>query len=204
MPQDDDWETFDAGQEYEAKNTLPLFWLCMFSEESLEMTEKGVENGEVTESYPYALAQQSDVLKNLAQRRTVIACLDPARLALYDSFCSRVSTATHPYWLLRTKELVGMSDAETFAQELIRTFDGLEEYRVALQKSDAARLRDSWFAAYLADVKQNHSSYMLSGASTDSSWLPHEVETQTSRSISEATATAETTKTEKKWWQFWK
>jgi hypothetical protein len=200
MLRDDEWEVLDAGQEYEAKNTLPLFWLCMFSEKDLAMTQDEMMNdGTTIEAYPYLLAEQAVISRNLQQRRPVIACLDPARLALYDSFCSRISTATHPYWLMRTREIVGMSDADTFAQELVRTFDGLEEYRLALQKNDAARLRDSWFAKYLADVKQTHSSYMLSGASTDSSFLPHEIETQ------EPTETIEdAAKPAKKWWQFWK
>lgn len=197
MLRDDEWEVLDSGQEYEAKNTLPLFWLCMFSEQDIAMTEDEVVAGQAILAYPYLLADQAAVTANMKQRRPVIACLDPARLALYDSFCSSVAIATHPYWLLRTREIVGMSDAETFARELVRTFDGLEEYQFALQHNDAANLRDSWFAKYLADVKQTHSSYMLSGASTDSSWLPHEVESHKPAQSAEVTPA-------KKWWQFWK
>jgi hypothetical protein len=200
MLRDDEWEVLDAGQEYEAKNTLPLFWLCMFSEQDLTMTQDELQNGEMIDAYPYLLAEQAVVTRNLQQRRNVIACLDSGRLALYDSFCSSIATATHPYWLLRTREIVGMSDADTFAQELVRTFDGFEEYLTALKKNDAASLRDHWFTAYLAQVKQSHSNYMLSGAATDSSWLPNEVEgeapTETVQETEEKPA--------KKWWQFWK
>jgi hypothetical protein len=199
MLRDDEWEVLDAGQEYEAKNTLPLFWLCMFSEQDIAMTQDEVVDGEAVLAYPYLLADQAAVTTNMKQRRPVIACLDPARLALYDSFCSRITTATHPYWLLRTREIVDMSDAETFARELVRTFDGIEEYQAALKENDAANLRDSWFAKYLADVKQTHSSYMLSGASTDSSWLPHEVESHRPTEATESTPAPA-----KKWWQFWK
>jgi hypothetical protein len=199
MLRDDEWEVLDAGQEYEAKNTLPLFWLCMFSEADVAVTPDEVVDGAAMLSYPYLLADQAVVTMNLKERRSVIACLDPARLALYDSFCSRITTATHPYWLLRTREIVGMSDAEMFAQELDRTFDGLEEYQAALKSNDAANLRDHWFAAYLAEVKQNHSSYMLSGASTDSSWLPNEIELPKLNEDDEVAATPT-----KKWWQFWK
>jgi hypothetical protein len=199
MLRDDEWEVLDAGQEYEAKNTLPLFWLCMFSEADITLTQDEVFDGQAVLAYPYLLADQAVVTMNMKERRPVIACLDPARLALYDSFTSRVSTATHPYWLLRTREIVGMTDAKAFAQELMRTFDGLEEYQEALKKNDAARLRDSWFAKYLADVKQTHSSYMLSGASTDSSWLPNEIELPKLDEAEEVAPTAA-----KKWWQFWK
>jgi hypothetical protein len=199
MLRDDEWEVLDAGQEYEAKNTLPLFWLCMFSEQDLTMTRDEIQSGGTIEAYPFLLAEQAVVTRNLQQRRPVIVCLDPGRLALYDSFCSSVATATHPYWLMRTREIVGMSDADTFAQELARTFDGFEEYLVALKQNDAASLRDHWFTAYLAQVKQNHSNYMLSGASTDSSWLPNEVE---ARAPTEEVKDAD--KPAKKWWQFWK
>ncbi len=199
MLRDDEWEMLDAGQEYEAKNTLPLFWLCMFSEQDIAMTQNEVVDGAAILAYPYLLADQAAVTANLKQRRPVIACLDPARLALYDSFCSRINTATHPYWLLRTREIVGLSDADTFAQELGRTFDGLEEYQAALKSNDAVSLRDHWFAAYLSEVKQNHSSYMLSGASTDSSWLPNENELPKQSEDTELAATPA-----KKWWQFWK
>jgi hypothetical protein len=199
MLRDDEWEVLDAGQEYEAKNTLPLFWLCMFSEQDITMTKDEVIDGQAMYAYPYLLADQAVVSSNVKQRRPVVACLDPGRLALYDSFCSSITTASHPYWLLRTREIVGMSDAETFARELVRTFDGLEEYQDALKNNDAASLRDSWFAKYLADVKQTHSSYMLSGASTDSSWLPHEVESHRPNEEAEQASTPA-----KKWWQFWK
>ncbi len=199
LPLEDDWETLDAGQEYEAKNTLPLFWLCMFSDLNIHMTQADVEDGEPIEPYPYLQAQQSEVTRNLAQRRSVIVCLDPARLVLYDSFCSRIATAIHPYWFLRTRELVAMSDSETFAQELVRTFDGLEEYLLALKKNDAASLRDSWFASYLAQVKQTHSSYMLAGSSTDGSWLAHEIEIPQPSHESDVVEPPA-----KKWWQFWK
>jgi hypothetical protein len=202
MLRDDEWEALDSGQEYEAKNTLPLFWLCMFSERDMAMTQPDVDQqGKTIEPYPYLLAEQSVVVRNLAQRRSVVACLDPARLALYDSFCSRISTAVHPYWLLRTREIVGMSGTETFAQELVRTFHGFEEYLLALKNNDAASLRDHWFAAYLAQVKQSHSRYMLAGASTDSSWLPHEIEAQRPPETVQET---EKEKPAKKWWQFWK
>jgi hypothetical protein len=200
MLRDDEWEVLDAGQEYEAKNTLPIFWLCMFSERDLTTTDAELQDGQTIEAYPYLLAEQAVVTRNLQQRRPIIVCLDPGRLALYDSFYSRISTATHPYWLMRTREIVGMSDAETFAQELVRTFDGFEEYLIALKNNDAASLRDHWFTAYLAQVKQNHSSYMLAGASTDSSWLPNEIEAQApAEEIQEAEE-----KPAKKWWQFWK
>jgi hypothetical protein len=202
MLRDDEWEVLDAGQEYEAKNTLPIFWLCMFSERDLTMTQDEVQNGQTIAAYPFLLAEQAVVTRNLQQRRPVIVCLDPARLALYDSFCSRISTATHPYWLLRTREIVGLSDANTFAQELVRTFDGFDEYLTALKQNDAASLRDHWFAAYLAQVKASHSSYMLAGASTDSSWLPHEIESQAPAKTTENKAVEE--KPTKKWWQFWK
>jgi hypothetical protein len=207
MLRDDEWEALDAGQEYEAKNTLPLFWLCMFSEHDMSMTQADVDQeGNPIEPYPYLLAEQSVVNRNLAQRRSVVACLNPVHLSLYDSFCSRISTTTHPYWLLRTREIVGMSDAETFAQELVRTFHGFEEYLIALKNNDAASLRDHWFAAYLSQVKQNHSSYMLAGASTDSSWLPNEVEAQIPKEAHQEADKQETDKekTGKKWWQFWK
>jgi hypothetical protein len=199
MLRDDEWEMLDTGQEYEAKNTLPLFWLCMFSEQDMAMTEDEVVAGKAVLAYPYLLADQATVTTNIKLRRPVIACLDPARLALYDSFALRISTANHPYWLLRTSELVAMSHSETFASELARTFDGLEEYQAALKNNDAASLRDSWFAKYLADVKQTHSSYMLSGASTDSSWLPNEIELPKLDEAEEVTPTPA-----KKWWQFWK
>lgn len=202
MLRDDEWEVLDAGQEYEAKNTLPLFWLCMFSEGDLTATQDEIQNGETIEAYPYLLAEQAVVTRNLQQRRPVIVCLDPGRLALYDSFCSSISTATHPYWLMRTREIVGMSDAETFARELVRTFDGFEEYLIALKNNDAASLRDHWFAAYLAQVKQSHTSYMLAGASTDSSWLPNEIEAQTPTETTTGEEVEE--KPAKKWWQFWK
>ena len=200
MLRDDEWEVLDAGQEYEAKNTLPIFWLCMFSERDLTMTGDEIQDGQAIAAYPFLLAEQAVVTRNLQQRRPIIVCLDPGRLALYDSFCSRISTATHPYWLMRTREIVGMSDAETFAQELVRTFDGFEEYLVALKNNDAASLRDHWFATYLAQVKQSHSSYMLAGASTDSSWLPNEIEAQTPTETVEEVQDKST----KKWWQFWK
>jgi hypothetical protein len=203
MLRDDEWEVLDAGQEYEAKNTLPIFWLCMFSEKDMAITQEDVDQeGQMIEPYPYLLAERTGVARNLVQRRPVIVCLDPARLALYDSFCSKINTATHPYWLLRTREIVSLSDAESFAQELVRTFDGFEEYLTALKNNDAASLRDHWFAAYLAQVKQNHSSYMLAGASTDSSWLPHEIEARTPTKITEERDVEE--KPGKKWWQFWK
>lgn len=199
MLRDDEWEVLDAGQEYEAKNTLPLFWLCMFSEQDIAMTQDEVMDGEAVLAYPYLLADQAAVSTNVKLRRPVIACLDPARLALYDSFCARISTANHPYWLLRTREIVGMSDSESFAGELARTFDGLEEYQAALKSNNASSLRDHWFASYLAQVKTTHSSYMLSGASTDSSWLPNEVQLPKQDDAEEAAPTPA-----KKWWQFWK
>ena len=200
MLRDDEWEVLDAGQEYEAKNTLPIFWLCMFSERDLTMTQDEIQDGQAIAAYPYLLAEQASVTRNLQRHRPIIVCLDPGRLALYDSFCSRVSTATHPYWLMRTREIVGIRDAETFAQELVRTFDGFEEYLIALKNNDAANLRDHWFAAYLAQVKQSHSSYMLAGASTDSSWLPNEIEAQSPTETVEEVQEKST----KKWWQFWK
>jgi hypothetical protein len=205
MVRDDDWGTFDASQEYESKNTLPLFWLCMFSEQDIVMTRDELdEDGERIEPYPYLLAQQSAVVRGMTERRSVIACLDPARLALYDGFCSRIAAATHSYWLLRTKEAVDMSDPETFALELVRTFDGLEEYRAALQSSDAARLRDSWFATYLAEVKQNYATAMLVGASTDGSWLPGEVKARDVKTEKGSESLEASQAPTKKWWEFWK
>jgi hypothetical protein len=55
MLRDDEWEVLDAGQEYEAKNTLPLFWLCMFSEQDITMTKDEVVNGEAMFAYPYLM-----------------------------------------------------------------------------------------------------------------------------------------------------
>ncbi|MGL4611226.1 MAG: hypothetical protein ACRCYY_16395 [Trueperaceae bacterium] len=202
MLRDDEWQALSGDQEYEAKNSLPLFWLCMFSEHDIAMTHDDVQQGP---SYPYLLSDQGSVMSSLDERRHLIACLNPAHLALYDSFCRNIRAAVQPYWLLRTRDIVDMNDTETFAHELVRTFAGMTEYLTALYHNDAGNLQGHWFAAYLAEVKQTHSSYLLAGASTDSSWLPNEVDEQTSQhSTPLAALNLAPSKGEKKWWQFWK
>jgi hypothetical protein len=191
MPKGSEWETMPSSQEYQAKTGIPMFWLCMFSAEHITLPQN-FNPHESTDAYPFLIAEDDTVLTNLSRRRLVIACLDPARLTLYDLFCKRIAQATQNYWLLRTDDMALSMTPETLEAELLRSFAGLDDYVTALLNKDAARMGDHWMTAWLSNIKQHPETYtdtVLMGSSTDHS-LP-EVKSQGQSALPE-----------KKWWQF--
>jgi hypothetical protein len=192
MPTADQWKTLTPSQDYEARYSIPMFWLCMFSAEHIALTQAFTDDfGEHHEAYPYLLASHLRVVNNLSKRRLVIACLDPARLSLYDQFCKRASGATQDYWLMETSDIVAMSGPADLEAELVRSFAGLEDYTTALLNKDAASMQHHWMTLWLGDIKQHPEKYsdeVLIGSSADHTWPKLK--------------DVEIPKPAKKWWQF--
>ncbi len=189
IPLEDQWNTLKGTQEYQSRYNIPLFWLCMFSSEHIKtiVDEEG-------ESIPYLIAPYDKVIDNMSKRRFVIACLDPARLALYDQFCKRIAQADQPSWFMEASQIVAMSGAEDLRDELLRTFAALEDYTTALLNKNAASMQNHWFVTLLSEVKQAPHIYtpeVLVGSSLDGSWP-----IRANR--------VEPSKPNKKWWRFHK
>jgi hypothetical protein len=154
-------ENQDMG--YRAAYSIPLFWLCMFSSEHLQHNDQ----------IPFLAVDETKAIDNLSKRRAVIACLDPARLALYDQFYKRIVGATEPYWFMDMRQLVAVSGAEDLEMDLLRTFEALEDYTQALLTKNATSMQDHWFAHLLSEIKQKPEVYTherLVGSSVDKSW----------------------------------
>ena len=136
-PRQEYWDPYPPQRDnppwYEAKYSIPLFWLCLFDARHLHSVDipnepEEDEDTPTVDAVPLLLAPQDQALANARRRRPLLAKVLPQReLDLYDAFTLRVEEDFAPFIIVLAEELAWMQDAPgDCAREMAETLTIME------------------------------------------------------------------------------
>ena len=122
-----DWRPYPPQRDnppwYEAKYSIPLFWLCLFETKHLHeasIPEESDEGESRLYRAPVLLAPHAEAVANVTRRRPLMEkVLPPRELGLYDEFARRVREEFAPFILVIAYEVAFMDDEGEYAKEII-------------------------------------------------------------------------------------
>ncbi len=94
MPSENQWDEFlkMSGVEYEAKACIPIFWLCLFCKESINL-HAGDRDGIDADARPYAylISDKGDAIARIRLRSSMMArALGRLRATLLEEWIQRL------------------------------------------------------------------------------------------------------------------
>lgn len=157
-----EWREYNAGEHVglEAKNAIPLFWACLFTESDIKRTrliddiDKDDSEGRAAflkisgygpdVTYPYFVTAKDKALKRLAGRRDVILAAIGERYApIYDGFTKLIETRFQPYILIQTADMPDAEDIESWLRRDAASMDKIDQLRaIPSEGSFAARIKN--------------------------------------------------------------
>lgn len=201
-PGEGDWPAFAdvSGTEYEAAYCIPLFWLCLFAPQDVQLAVAEEDDGATPRSYAFLACRREDGISRLRARSGVmLRALGDARHALYLEWTARLGRESYSHILVRTEELDMMEEEGQLQQDL----------QAALADLDAAcasgELLVSPVLANLAGFPnppelQRYNSNVLAGTAISAeSWPPPLPEP----ALRLEQDSAEMPATRRAWWKFW-
>lgn len=131
LPKPDEWENFfrQSGIEYEAKASIPIFWLCLFSSSNIRMVQPN-HNGfdDDWRSYPYLMCSRKSGLDRLKERAPMMQkALGELRFALYTEWLQRIEHEPYENILVRTEELDWLGNEGELEGSLRKALKHLEQ-----------------------------------------------------------------------------
>ena len=201
-PGDKDWPAFadESGLEYEAAYCIPLFWLCLFAPQDVQLARVEDEDADAPRHYAFLACPRDQGLARLKSRSAVmLRALGDKRHELYLEWAARLARESYSHILVRTVELDMMEEEGQLQQDLLA---GLADLDAACA---SGKLALSPVLANLAGVPcppdlQRYNSGVLAGTAISAEgWppaLPEPAPILEQDSIELAAAP-------RPWWKFW-
>jgi hypothetical protein len=130
LPSDAEFDDFSrrSGAEYEAKASVPLFWMCLFTSADIRFVPANAEDD--SRAYPYLLCAKEDALRRLhALSVPMAAVMNEERHELYEDWLHRVENEPYSNLLVRTIELDWMCEEGELEADLRQTIKDLDQLR---------------------------------------------------------------------------
>ena len=138
-----EWAQFNTGPEYEgleARNTIPVFWWCMFSPSDLKHARwidevdlndrtgdrdyAGLGAQREIATYPYFATETAVALSRLTKRRSAILTAIGEKFApIYDAFTAMVARELHPCVIMETSDFPDVEDCEDWLRSMVTDMD---------------------------------------------------------------------------------
>ncbi len=231
LPTEDQSEEFFSmvGTEYEASARIPLFWMCLFSEDDIHISSgahaeqgdtahqrRGDDGSEDDEDddfedddegddedrpHAYLSCERTAGIARLRQRSPMLRpVLGAERHALYEEWIARLEAEPWQHILVKTAELDMMSEAGELEQELRRSYRDL----AGLDVRQSWQMTPAMFNLAGLDPEcalDASPAWALAGSANSATRWPAELEQPAELESAGATATVPSARP---WWMFWK
>lgn len=128
-PGEQEWPAFadESGTEYEAAYCIPLFWLCLFGPQDIQLALVEDEDADAPRSYAFLACPREDGLARLKARSSVLRrSLGAERHELYLEWAARLGRESYSHILVRTVELDMMEEEGQLQQDMLAALSDLE------------------------------------------------------------------------------